>query len=87
LSTEVIKADFLLIWSIAWMTFTTMLGTGNWCSAKRAKIATPLPDWAMSVALVHGGARTPLPPTSNNDHPVLAVARVEAVAAVAHAGQ
>ena len=53
-------------------TFTTMLGTGNWCSAKRAIIATP---FTFSLNM------------KDPDHSVLAVARVEAVAAIAQAKQ
>ncbi len=47
-------------------TFTTMLGTTDWCSAKRASVVSPLPDWAMGATVVYGGVRKPLPPTSSN---------------------
>lgn len=47
-------------------TFTTMLGTTDWCSAKRASVVSPLHDWAMSAVVVHGGVRKALPPTSSN---------------------
>ena len=45
-------------------TYTTMLGTTDWCSAKRARVGSPLPDWAMSATFVHGSLREPMPPTS-----------------------
>jgi hypothetical protein len=44
--------------------FTTALGTGDWCAASKARIATPLPDWAMNATVVHGGTRKALGPSS-----------------------
>jgi hypothetical protein len=41
---------------------TLVFGT-DWCSSSRVSVATPLGDYAMSAALVHGGKRKPIATT------------------------
>lgn len=38
----------------------TFLLTSDWCSSSRVMVATPLGDYAMSAAVVHGGKRKPI---------------------------
>lgn len=43
------------------MMFTTMFGTSDWCSAKRAQIASVRPEWPIRITQINGAQRREIP--------------------------
>jgi hypothetical protein len=43
------------------MAFAAMFGTTDWCSARRAQIASVWPEWPISITQIDGALRTPVP--------------------------
>jgi hypothetical protein len=40
---------------------TTLMGTGDWCTSKRAQFTSTWPDWPLTVAQLNGATRKMLP--------------------------